>query len=71
MFNYTTVDDFLAAIGDGGISSHQIATKLASQSEEPKAVTGHTRQDGAVNGTAAGGGQSGHPPGAVLPPRSG
>jgi len=29
MFNYPTVDDFLAALGYGGVTSHQLATKLA------------------------------------------
>jgi len=38
LFNYSHVDDFLAAIGYGGITRHQIALKLATQHEEPKAV---------------------------------
>ncbi|MFC2008017.1 RelA/SpoT family protein [Chloroflexota bacterium] len=38
LFSYINVDDFLAAIGYGGITSHQIALKLAAQHEEPKAV---------------------------------
>jgi len=36
MFNYTNVDDFLAAIGYGGITTHQIAVKLAAQQETPR-----------------------------------
>ena len=38
MFNYSNVDDFLAAIGYGGVTTHQIAVKLAATHEEPKAV---------------------------------
>jgi guanosine-3',5'-bis(diphosphate) 3'-pyrophosphohydrolase len=34
--NFSSVDDFLAAIGYGGISTHQIVTKLAAQQEAPK-----------------------------------
>jgi len=36
--NFSSVDDFLAAIGYGGISTHQIVTKLAAQQEAPKAI---------------------------------
>ena len=39
LFNYSNVDDFLAAIGYGGITVHQIALKLAAQHEEPRVVT--------------------------------
>ncbi|MGB2814494.1 MAG: ACT domain-containing protein, partial [Dehalococcoidales bacterium] len=35
--NFSNAEDFLAAIGYGGISTHQIATKLAAQ-EEPKPI---------------------------------
>jgi len=38
LFKYDSVDDFLFAIGYGGISTHQIALKLAAQEETPKAV---------------------------------
>ncbi len=41
-FKYDSVDDFLAAIGYGGISVHHIALKLAAQQEQPRAVTGVT-----------------------------
>lgn len=34
LFNYQNPDDFLAAIGYGGISPHQLAVKLAAESEE-------------------------------------
>jgi GTP pyrophosphokinase len=40
LFKYDSLDEFLAAIGYGGISTHQIAVKLATQSEQPKGVTG-------------------------------
>lgn len=36
--NYSNVDDFLAAIGYGGISTHQIVVKLAAQQEPAKTV---------------------------------
>ncbi|MFC1908752.1 RelA/SpoT family protein [Chloroflexota bacterium] len=39
LFSYSNVDDFLGAIGYGGITVHQIALKLAAQHEEPKVVT--------------------------------
>jgi GTP pyrophosphokinase len=38
VFRYDSVDDFLAAVGYGGISLHQISMKLASQQEAPKPV---------------------------------
>ncbi|MFC1937057.1 RelA/SpoT family protein [Chloroflexota bacterium] len=34
LFKYDSVEDFLAAIGYGGISTHQIASKLAAQQEQ-------------------------------------
>jgi guanosine-3',5'-bis(diphosphate) 3'-pyrophosphohydrolase len=42
MFNYSNLDDFLAAIGYGGITAHQIALKLAAQEETPKEVAAVT-----------------------------
>jgi len=36
LFKYDNLDDFLFAIGYGGITTHQIALKLASQQEQPK-----------------------------------
>ena len=36
LFGYSTVDDFLAAIGYGGINAHQIALKLAAREEKPE-----------------------------------
>jgi len=38
LFNYDDLDDFLAAIGYGGITTHQIALKLAAQQEQPKEI---------------------------------
>ncbi len=38
LFKYDSLDDFLAAIGYGGITTHQIALKLAAQQEQPKVV---------------------------------
>ncbi len=38
-FDYANADDFLAAIGYGGISVHHIALKLAAQEEQPHPVT--------------------------------
>lgn len=37
-FKYTNVDDFLAAIGYGGINVESIALKLASQQEQPRVI---------------------------------
>jgi guanosine-3',5'-bis(diphosphate) 3'-pyrophosphohydrolase len=37
-FNFSNVEDFLAAIGYGGISTHQIALKLAAKEEAPKTI---------------------------------
>ena len=36
LFSYSSADDFLAAIGYGGITIHQIALKLAAQHEPPR-----------------------------------
>ena len=36
LFKYDGVDDFLAAIGYGGISAHHIVLKLAAQQERPR-----------------------------------
>ncbi|UCE97545.1 MAG: bifunctional (p)ppGpp synthetase/guanosine-3',5'-bis(diphosphate) 3'-pyrophosphohydrolase [Dehalococcoidia bacterium] len=38
LFKYSNAEDFLAAIGYGGISVHQIALKLAAQQEQPRPV---------------------------------
>ena len=38
LFKYDSLDDFLVAIGYGGITTHQIALKLAAQQEPPKVV---------------------------------
>ncbi|MFC1969065.1 RelA/SpoT family protein [Chloroflexota bacterium] len=38
LFKYDSVDDFLFAIGYGGLSTHQIALKLAAQEEPPKTI---------------------------------
>ncbi|MFQ5997046.1 MAG: RelA/SpoT family protein [Dehalococcoidales bacterium] len=38
LFNYSNLDDFLAAIGYGGITTHQIVVRLAAQQEPPKAA---------------------------------
>jgi len=42
LFKYDSADDFLAAIGYGGITTHQIASRLATQQERPAGVTGIT-----------------------------
>jgi GTP pyrophosphokinase len=42
LFKYDSVDDFLAAIGYGGITTHQIASRLAAQQERPSGITGVT-----------------------------
>jgi len=42
LFKYDSVGDFLAAIGYGGITTHQVASRLATQQERPAGVTGIT-----------------------------
>jgi GTP pyrophosphokinase len=39
LFKHDSLDDFLAAIGYGGITTHQIALKLVAQQEQPREVT--------------------------------
>lgn len=36
LFGYTNPDDFLAALGYGGITAHQLALRLAAREEEPE-----------------------------------
>jgi len=38
LFGYDTLDEFHAAIGYGGITTHQVASRLAVQEEPPKTV---------------------------------
>ncbi len=38
LFKYDSLDDFLVAIGYGGITTHQIALKLAAEQEQPRVV---------------------------------
>ncbi|OGO57998.1 MAG: (p)ppGpp synthetase [Chloroflexi bacterium RBG_19FT_COMBO_47_15] len=45
LFNYESSDDFLAAIGYGGITPHQLALKLAIEPEETLAVTKTVRTE--------------------------
>jgi guanosine-3',5'-bis(diphosphate) 3'-pyrophosphohydrolase len=40
LFNYSNLDDFMAAVGNGNITAHQIVLKLAAQEEKSKQVTG-------------------------------
>ncbi|MFC1938857.1 RelA/SpoT family protein [Chloroflexota bacterium] len=40
LFKYDSVDDFLVAIAYGGISTHQIASRLSTQPEPRKAISG-------------------------------
>jgi guanosine-3',5'-bis(diphosphate) 3'-pyrophosphohydrolase len=49
LFNYESVDDFLAVIGYGGVSTHQIAAKLTTQPEMPKVVSGAALPQQAVS----------------------
>ncbi|MBN1160825.1 MAG: bifunctional (p)ppGpp synthetase/guanosine-3',5'-bis(diphosphate) 3'-pyrophosphohydrolase [Dehalococcoidales bacterium] len=39
LFNYNNLDDFIAAVGNGNISAHQIVLKLAAQEEKTKQET--------------------------------
>jgi len=38
LFKYDSLDDFYAAIGYGGITTHQIALRLAAQQQQPRIV---------------------------------
>ena len=38
LFKYDSLDDFLVAIGYGGVTTHQIALKLAAEEEKPRVV---------------------------------
>jgi GTP pyrophosphokinase len=38
LFNYNNLDDFMAAVGNGDITSHQIVLKLAAQEEKSEQV---------------------------------
>jgi len=38
LFNYDNMDDFLVAIGYGGITTNQISLKMATRKEEPKVI---------------------------------
>jgi len=38
LFKYDSLDDFLAAIGYGGITTHQVALKVAAQQEQPREI---------------------------------
>ncbi len=42
IFNYDNVEDFYAAIGEGGITPHQIALKLTAQEQQPRIITPST-----------------------------
>jgi guanosine-3',5'-bis(diphosphate) 3'-pyrophosphohydrolase len=39
-FEYHNLDDFLAAVGNGTVTAHQIVLKLAAQEEKETAITG-------------------------------
>jgi GTP pyrophosphokinase len=39
LFNFNNLDDFMAAVGNGNITSHQIVLKLAAQEDKSKQVT--------------------------------
>jgi len=39
LFNYSSLDDFLAAIGYGEITPHQVTLRLATEQEQPKVKT--------------------------------
>ncbi|MFC1919358.1 RelA/SpoT family protein [Chloroflexota bacterium] len=39
LFGYNEEEDFLAALGFGGITPHQVATRLGDQREQPRVVT--------------------------------
>lgn len=49
LFKHNSVDEFLAAIGYGGVTTHQVASRLAAQHEErPSGITGVTPPEPSV-----------------------
>jgi len=50
LFSYKNLDDFLAAVGNGTVTAHQIVLKLAAQEEEETAVTGARRPVSTLSG---------------------
>jgi len=42
LFNYSTVDDFLVAVGNGTVTAHQIVLTLAAEEEKPRPEVGAT-----------------------------
>jgi guanosine-3',5'-bis(diphosphate) 3'-pyrophosphohydrolase len=44
IFNYPTLDDFHAAVGNGSVTAHQIVLKLAAQEDKAEQVTTVTPQ---------------------------
>jgi guanosine-3',5'-bis(diphosphate) 3'-pyrophosphohydrolase len=46
LFNYSNLDDFLVAVGNGTITAHQIVLKLAAQEEKPEIPAVGTAQSG-------------------------
>jgi len=38
LFKYDSLDDFYAAVGYGGITTHQVALKLAAEQQQPRVV---------------------------------
>jgi GTP pyrophosphokinase len=53
LFSFETYDDFLAAIGYGGITTHQIAQKLAIESEPQELPVATKTQQVAAKSTGA------------------
>jgi GTP pyrophosphokinase len=41
IFGYKNLDDFIAAVGNGNITAHQIVLKLAAQEEKAEEITEH------------------------------
>ena len=69
---FDTVDDFLAAIGYGGITPHQIALKVAGQPEElpiipAKSPTPVVKHHTGLRHTGPGSGRPAYTPGSMLP----
>jgi guanosine-3',5'-bis(diphosphate) 3'-pyrophosphohydrolase len=50
LFGYGSLDDFLAAVGNGTVTAHQIVLKLAAQEEKETAVTGAPKSTSGLSG---------------------
>ncbi len=68
LFGHDTLDEFYDAIGYGGITTHQIASRLAAQQEQPKVVEAIPPRKPVSAVNVVGGGRYAYPAGSMLQP---